>query len=95
VTASFKLRDAELKELQGEFTSAEVEGTYTVAASDVGLAIEIPGRSDIVLQPIVRDTFAGAIVGVVTFSRNAGGVVTGFTANSSGARGLRFERLIR
>jgi len=94
VTSSFKPLDAELEEIKGEFTSAEVEGLYTVAARDAGLAIQIPGRSDIVLQPIVRDTFAGAIVGVVKFSREEG-FVTGFTANSGGARGLRFDRVKR
>jgi len=94
VTTSFKLLDTELRQYQGEYTSAEVDGTYTLAARDAGLAIQIPGRSDIALQPIVRDTFAGAIVGVVKFSRGPGGVA-GFTANSSGARGLRFERVKR
>ncbi len=74
---------------------AEVEGTYTLAARDSGLVIQIPGRTDIALQPIFPDGFAGAIVGVVKFSRDAGGAVTGFTANSSGARGLRFDRVKR
>ena len=95
VTNSFAPSSAELRAFRGEYTSVEVEGTYTLAARDSGLVIQIPGRTDIALQPIFLDAFAGAIVGVVKFSRDAGGAVTGFTANSSGARGLRFDRVKR
>ena len=95
VTTSAAPSNAELRAFAGEYTSAEVEGTYTLAARTSGLAVQIPGRADIVLQPIFPDAFAGAIVGVVKFSRDAGGVVTGFTAHASGARGLRFDRVKR
>jgi hypothetical protein len=57
--------------------------------------IQIPGRADIPLQPVFTDAFAGEILGIVKFSRDAGGVVTAFTANSDGARGLRFDRIKR
>lgn len=93
VTTSFAPSSTELRAFAGEYTSAEVEGGYTVAARASGLLIHIAGRSDIVLQPVYRDAFAGAIVGVVKFSRDAGGVVTGFTAHAPGARGLRFDRV--
>jgi CubicO group peptidase (beta-lactamase class C family) len=86
---------AELRAFAGEYTSAEVEGMYTLAARDSGLVIQIPGRSDIALQPIFPDAFAGRVVGVVKFSRDAHRAVTGFTANSSGVRGLSFDRVKR
>jgi CubicO group peptidase (beta-lactamase class C family) len=95
VTSSFAPSSMELRAFRGEYTSAEVEGTYTLAARDSGLSIQIPGRTDIALQPIFPDGFAGAIVGVVKFSRDEGGAVTGFTAYSIGARGLRFDRVKR
>jgi beta-lactamase family protein len=95
VTNSLAPSSTELRAFRGEYTSVEVEGTYTLAARDSGLVIQIPGRTDIALQPIFPDGFAGAIVGVVKFSRDGGGAVTGFTANSSGARGLRFDRVKR
>jgi CubicO group peptidase (beta-lactamase class C family) len=95
VTNSFAPSSMELRAFRGEYTSAEVEGTYMLAARDSGLIIQIPGRTDIALQPIFSDGFAGAIVGVVKFSRDGGGAVTGFTAYSSGARGLRFDRVKR
>ena len=86
---------AELRAFRGEYTSAELEGTYMLVARDSGLVLQIPGRNDIVLQPIFPDAFAGGVVGVVKFSRDARGAVTGFTANSSGVRGLRFDRVKR
>jgi CubicO group peptidase (beta-lactamase class C family) len=86
---------AELRAFRGEYTSAEVQGTYTLAVRDSGLMIQIPGRADIALRPIFPDAFAGAVVGVVKFWRDARGAVTGFTANSSGVRGLRFDRVKR
>jgi len=93
--ASFAPSSSELRAFAGKYTSAEVEGTYTLAARDSGLVIQIPGRTDIALQPIFPDGFAGTILGVVRFSRDPGGAITGFTANYSGARGLRFDRVKR
>jgi hypothetical protein len=77
------------------YTSVEVEGTYTVSVRDSHLVIQIPGRSDLVLQPILSDIFAAPVLGVVKFLRDSTGVVTGFTANSTGARDLRFDRAKR
>ena len=90
---SFAPSGAELRAFQGEYASAELEGTYTVAASDSGLVIHLPGRGDTALKPIFPDAFVGAGFGVVKFSRNAAGVVTAFTMNPPGARGLRFDRV--
>jgi len=86
---------AELRAFQGEYVSAELEGTYMLVARDSGLVLQIPGRNDVVPLPIFPDAFAGGVVGVVKFSRDARGAVTGFTANSSGVRGLRFDRIKR
>ena len=66
---------------------------FTISVRDSGLVIHMPGRPDVVLRPIYPDGFAGAVVSVVKFSRDARGVVTGFTVNSSGVRGLRFDRV--
>ena len=94
--APFAPSSAELRVFAGEYISPEVEGTYTLTVRDSGLVIQIPGRTDIALQPIFPDGFAGAILGVVKFSRDASRAVTGFTANSSGqVRGLRFDRVKR
>jgi CubicO group peptidase (beta-lactamase class C family) len=88
----FAPSQAELRAFEGTYTSEEVHGTYTVVVRDRGLAIEIPTRSAIALQPLSSDAFGGSIVGVATFSRNARGEVTGFTANAPAIRGLSFTR---
>jgi hypothetical protein len=85
---------AELRTFAGEYTSPELEVTYTLAARDSGLVVQIPGRSDGVLRPIFPDAFAGT-GSVVKFSRDARGVVTGFSMNANGVRGLRFDRVRR
>jgi CubicO group peptidase (beta-lactamase class C family) len=84
---------SELRAFAGKYASVELEGTYTLAVRDSQLAMQIPGRADIVLQPVFPDAFTGRVVGVVRVKRNADGVVTGFTVVTRGARGLRFDRL--
>jgi len=37
----------------------------SLTARDSGLEIEMPGRVDLVLEPIFPDAFAGAVVNVV------------------------------
>jgi hypothetical protein len=96
---AFAPSSAELRAFAGEYVSPELEVTYTLAARDSGLVIQIRGRADIVLRPIFADAFEGSregdSVGVVKFSRDARGVVTGFTLNTGGVRGLRFDRVKR
>jgi hypothetical protein len=92
ITTPHRPSTAELRAFEGAYTSDEVHGTYRVVTRDSGLAIQIPGRSDISLQPLFTDAFGGHSVGVVKFSRAAHGVVTGFTMNAPGVRGLRFNR---
>jgi hypothetical protein len=92
ITTSFTPSSAELRAFEGAYTSEEVHGTYTVVARDSGLAIEIPARTDIALDPLFTDAFSGGNWGVMTFSRNANGDVTAFTTHAAGMRGLRFNR---
>jgi CubicO group peptidase (beta-lactamase class C family) len=92
---AYSLSSSELRAFAGEYTSPEIEVTYALAGRDSDLVIQMPGRADVVLQPIFPDAFAGAVVNVVKFSRDAQGVVTGFTVNTSGVRGLRFDRVKR
>jgi len=60
---------------------------------DGALIADVPGRASIALQPIRPDTFAGSLVGAITFARDRDGRVTGFTVHAYAARGLRFERV--
>ena len=92
IAVTFAPSQAELRAFEGTYTSGEIHGTYTLVARDQSLAIEIPTRSAIALQPLFSDAFGGNIVGVATFTRNARGEVTGFTANAPAIRGLSFKR---
>jgi hypothetical protein len=45
------------------------------------------------VRSFAKDVFAGDVVGIVKFSRDARGAVTGFTVNRGGAHDVRFERI--
>lgn len=96
VTGSFFPSRTELRAFAGEYSSAELEVAYTVAARDSGLVVRTPGRPDIPIRPLLPDTFyAPQLFEVVRFSRDAKGIVTGFTLHSEGAWGLRFQQVLR
>lgn len=90
---AFTPSNTELRTFVGQYASPELAVTYTLAARDSGLVIEIPGRTDISLQAVLPDAFAGPVVGIATFSRDARGVVTGFTVKAADVRSLRFDRV--
>ena len=92
ITTSFTPSRAELRAFEGTYTSDEVHGTYTVVARDSRLAIVIPGRADVPLEPLFTDAFSAGNWGVVKFLGNPNGVVTAFTMHAAGMRGLRFDR---
>jgi hypothetical protein len=58
---------------------------------DSRLVAMIPGRSDSLLTPAFEDAFSG--LGIVKFTRNKRGTVTGFTFHRADVRGLRFDRV--
>jgi CubicO group peptidase (beta-lactamase class C family) len=93
--APFTPTSADLRVFAGEYTSSEIETTYTVATRDSDLVVQSPCRSSITLRPVFQDAFAGSGLDTIKFSRDARGVVTGFTIYTSGVRGLRFERVKR
>jgi hypothetical protein len=80
----------QLQALAGAYTSSEIETSYTVVARPTDLLITIPGRGDTGVQPVFQDGFAG--LGIIKFTRDTRGAVTGFTLHRHDLRGLRFER---
>jgi len=84
-----------LAALAGDYRSDELSTTYSLRVTDGALVAVVPGRAAIPLQPIRKDTFAGSLVGAITFARDRRGRATGFTVHAHAARGLRFERLPR
>lgn len=88
-----KLSPAELKAFAGQYTNNEVDAIFTMASEDTGLVLRRHARPDIALDPIYPDTFQANLVGLVKFSRDTAGRVTGFTIKTDGVRNLRFDRM--
>lgn len=78
----------------GDYYSDELDSTYTLAVADGALTFRIARRPAHALQPIRPDTFAGPLVGAMTFARGPGGAITGFMVHGDGSRGIRFERVV-
>jgi hypothetical protein len=77
----------------GRYFNVDLNVTYTLVARAAGLVIEMPGRPEIALQPVLPDAFYGSLVDLVKFSRGGGSQATGFTINRTSVRNLRFERV--
>jgi CubicO group peptidase (beta-lactamase class C family) len=84
---------ADLEALAGAYASEELDVIYTLAVRDGALEFRIPGRAAHALLPIRPDVFAGSLVGVIRFARDASGKPSGFTVHGFAARGIRFVRM--
>jgi hypothetical protein len=87
------LSAAELNSYAGRYANTEVEATFTMAAADTKLVLQRHARPDIFLDPVYPDTFQANLAGLVTFSRDAAGKITGFSIKTDGVRNLRFKRM--
>jgi CubicO group peptidase (beta-lactamase class C family) len=83
----------DLQSSAGDYRSAELDVTYTIAARDAGLVVQTAGRGNLALYAVSRDVFAGDSVGTVRFMRDKRGTLAGFTVNRANARGVRFDRI--
>jgi CubicO group peptidase (beta-lactamase class C family) len=93
VVEGFAPTAAQLREYAGRYANADLNVTYSVVARDSGLVLQIPGRAEIALQPVLRDAFYGSLVDLIKFSRRAGPRATALTINRTSVRNLRFERV--
>ena len=91
--ASYSPSAADLAGVAGDYRSEELSTTYALRVREGTLVADVPGRASIDLLPIRPDTFAGSLVGAITFARDRDGHATGFTVHAYAARGLRFERV--
>jgi CubicO group peptidase (beta-lactamase class C family) len=89
---AFQPASADLTAAAGRYASTELDVVYTIAHRADALTLEIPNRKPIALQPIARDTFVASYLGVVRFSRDPDGAITGLTAHSPGVHAIGFER---
>jgi CubicO group peptidase (beta-lactamase class C family) len=95
VPTGFTPTVSELQGFSGRYASVDLDVTYTVVVRGSGLVLQIPGRDEIPLQPVLRDGFYGSLVDLMRFTRNPRGVVTGLVINRATVRNLRFERVAR
>jgi CubicO group peptidase (beta-lactamase class C family) len=83
---------SDIRSYAGEYRSEEIAATYILEARDSALVVRSPWGAPITIAPFSKDVFVGDFVGIVKFSRDSLGVVTGFTLNRENARGVRFDR---
>jgi hypothetical protein len=85
----------QLRELTGSYYSPEIlvtwpvtlEGDHLVLNKGAGKDEDISGK----LEPAMADTFTAGS-GLVHFTRDASGRVSGFEISASRMRGIRFDR---
>jgi hypothetical protein len=80
---------AQLDGFAGAYRSDEIEATYRVVVKDGRLRLERLKSNSSMLEPLVTDTFASQ-PGVIRFTRDATGTVTGFVLEAGRVRGMKF-----
>jgi CubicO group peptidase (beta-lactamase class C family) len=86
---TFTPTTAQLEAFAGVYRSDEIEATYRIIVKDGGLRLERLKSKPSVLEPLVTDTFTGQ-PGVIRFTRDATGAVTGFVLEAGRVRGMKF-----
>jgi CubicO group peptidase (beta-lactamase class C family) len=85
------LSPAELRAFGGDYRSDELNITYAVEPKGSGLNV----AHNVDVAPYEKDVFVGDWVGIMKFTRDARGAVSGFTVNRANAKGVRFDRITR
>jgi CubicO group peptidase (beta-lactamase class C family) len=83
---------AQLAAFAGRYRSSELDTELRLVPRDSTLVLEERRPGSSTLRPIYTDAFRGGI-GVMEFSRDANGRITGFLVNAGRVRGLRFDRI--
>jgi hypothetical protein len=77
----------------GAYAGSDVDATYTVAADSAGLVLRRPPDAVVRLAPAYADVFDARGLGLVRFTRDATGAVTGLRLTLGRARDLAFARV--
>ena len=89
---AFAPTSAQLAAFAGRYRSSELDTDLYLAAGDSTLVLKERRPGSSTLRPVYTDAFRGGI-GVMEFSRDANGRVTGFIVNAGRVRGLRFDKV--
>ena len=76
----------------GTYRSPELGSSYQVSVSGDTLRLERGWRGNLTLRPLYRDGFLAGPIGIVRFTRNPQGRVTGFVVWAGRVRHLRFDK---
>jgi len=76
----------------GEYTSAELQATYRIAAKDGKLTLATNWQDPAVLEPIVLDEFQGPFGTAIVFHRDAAGHITGCDLFAGRVRNIAFTK---
>jgi len=87
-----QLSNADLAQLAGEYTSAELQATYRLAAKEGKLTATVNWQDPLVLEPTVRDEFQGPDGIAFVFRRDASGRITGYDLFAGRVRNISFPR---
>ena len=80
---------AQLEGFAGSYRSDEIETTYRIVAKDGALHLHRLKSSASILEPLITDTFATQ-PGTIRFTRDAGGIVNGFSLEAGRVRNMKF-----
>lgn len=89
--SEFRATPAQLAEYAGSYVSEEIDPVYRVSSQGAKLMLNRPKLKPQELTPLVEDYFAG-LGGVVNFTKDQSGSVTGFVLNSESIRSLSFRK---
>jgi hypothetical protein len=86
---AFAPTQAQLAAFAGVYRSDEIEATYRMVVTDGRLRLERLKSPPSALEPLITDTFSSQ-PGVIRFTRDAAGEVTGFVLEAGRVRGMKF-----
>jgi hypothetical protein len=82
---------SQLQSFAGSYRSDEIEAVYRIIVKDTAVRLERLKSAPAPLEPLVADHFT-APFGIIRFTRNAAGVVTGLVIEGGRVRGLKFRK---
>jgi len=88
-----QLSNADLAQFAGEYTSAELQATYRLAAKDGKLTATVNWQEPLVLEATVRDEFQGPDGIAFVFRRDGSGHITGYDLFAGRVRNISFTRI--
>ena len=80
---------AQLEKFAGVYRSDEIESSYRFVVKEGALRLERLKSNPSALEPLFADTFASP-AGVIRFTRDSSGTVTGFSLEAGRVRGMKF-----